>query len=75
MPKSGRALPAPSAETPEGLRVMAERAFRLAMAIPGDTGCQRLLEFAKELETSSCRIRSYRSQATRRAEVRPLSCL
>jgi hypothetical protein len=56
MPKSGRALPAPSAETPEGLRVMAERAFRLAMAIPGDTGCQRLLEFAKELETRAAEL-------------------
>jgi hypothetical protein len=47
---SRKGAASPGVETPDGLRTLAQRAIRLAEAIPADDGAERLLEFARELE-------------------------
>jgi hypothetical protein len=47
---SRKGAASPIVETPDGLRTLAQRAIRLAAAIPSDDGARRRLEFARELE-------------------------
>jgi hypothetical protein len=56
VPGSGKGAASPGVETPDGLRALAQRAVRLAAAIPGDEGAKRLLAFAGELEARAVEL-------------------